>query len=147
MLRIIGEIKPCFIVGENVSEAWKLVEQICDDLEKEGYRVEPINITACAVGADHIRQRYWFLAHSDAQRNKVRLPKRTKKKFPTFGNVFEDATQYSTDYKNVLESMFSGAYNGLPQRLDRIGSLGNAIVPQVAYEIFKAIEATQTNLR
>lgn len=142
MFRVIGEIKPQYVIGENVSESWKLVEQICNDLEKEGYQVEPINITACAVGADHIRQRYWFLAYTYAPRDKDRLPVRTKEKQPSPRNVFEDEVQYSIDYKNELESMFCGAYNGIPKRLDRIGSLGNAIVPQVAYEIFKAIELT-----
>jgi DNA (cytosine-5)-methyltransferase 1 len=33
--------------------------------------------------------------------------------------------------------------NGVSAELDRIKGLGNAIVPQVVFEIFKAIEKTQ----
>jgi DNA (cytosine-5)-methyltransferase 1 len=50
--------------------------------------------------------------------------------------------------RNVLESGIMGMLNGLPEGMDyadrsqRIKGAGNAIVPQVAFEIFKAIEAT-----
>lgn len=40
-----------------------VVETICEDLEREGYSIQPILIPACAVGAPHRRDRVWFVAH------------------------------------------------------------------------------------
>lgn len=40
-----------------------VVETICQDLEREGYSIQPILIPACAVGAPHRRDRMWFVAH------------------------------------------------------------------------------------
>lgn len=40
-----------------------VVETVCNDLEREGYSVQPVVIPACAVGAPHRRDRVWFIAH------------------------------------------------------------------------------------
>ncbi|EFV24477.1 C-5 cytosine-specific DNA methylase [Bacteroides sp. 4_1_36] len=40
-----------------------VIETICQDLEREGYSVQPMLIPACAVGAPHRRDRVWFVAH------------------------------------------------------------------------------------
>lgn len=93
MLRAIREIRPYWVVGENVGgiitmvqpgetvelgcetslfgEDYKneelhqqyVVETICSDLEREGYSVQPMLIPACAVGAPHRRDRVWFIAN------------------------------------------------------------------------------------
>jgi DNA (cytosine-5)-methyltransferase 1 len=43
-----------------------LVGSICEDLEKRGYEVQTFALPACSVQAPHIRERIWFVAHSDS---------------------------------------------------------------------------------
>ena len=93
MLRAIREIRPSWVVGENVAGILTMVQPgtevevgggaslfgedyrkrvllrqqftvdvICQDLEREGYSVQPFVIPACAVGAPHRRDRVWFIA-------------------------------------------------------------------------------------
>lgn len=90
--RAIREIRPPWVVGENVAGILSMVqpgkkadmesmpatehedkqefviETICKDLEAEGYTVQPIVIPACAVGAPHRRDRVWFIACNNSFR-------------------------------------------------------------------------------
>lgn len=95
MLRIIGDVRPRWVIGENVAGILSMVQpvhvatlesepdlfgagnelqmeygqytvhRICKDFEAIGYTIRPVVIPACAVGAPHRRDRVWFLA-SDA---------------------------------------------------------------------------------
>lgn len=67
MLRLISEIKPDFVVGENVRGllSWSdglVFEEVCIDLETQGYEVWPYILPAAGVGAPHRRDRIWFVA-------------------------------------------------------------------------------------
>lgn len=65
MLRVIREIKPTWIVGENVPGIISLaLDQVYIDLENEGYTVQAFIIPAAAVNAIHKRDRVWILAHT-----------------------------------------------------------------------------------
>jgi DNA (cytosine-5)-methyltransferase 1 len=71
MLRVISEVKPTYVVGENVRGLtnWNggmVFEEVCVDLESQGYEVQPILLPACAVGAPHRRDRIWFVAYSSS---------------------------------------------------------------------------------
>ena len=68
MFRLIRECRPTWIVGENVTGLIKLgLDEVLSDLEGEGYATRTFNIPACAVGAPHLRQRLWIVAHSDSE--------------------------------------------------------------------------------
>lgn len=69
MLRAIKEIKPRWVVGENVRGlvSWNgglVFDEVCADLEGEGYEVIPFLIPAAGVNAPHRRDRVWFVAHA-----------------------------------------------------------------------------------
>jgi DNA (cytosine-5)-methyltransferase 1 len=69
MLRAVQEIKPQFVIAENVFgitniDGGMVFEQVCLDLEAEGYEVQPFIIPACAKNAPHRRDRVWFIAYN-----------------------------------------------------------------------------------
>lgn len=71
MLRAIREIKPRYIVGENVGGivSWNggmVFEEVQTDLEVEGYEVWAFILPACAKNAPHRRDRVWFIAYSNS---------------------------------------------------------------------------------
>jgi DNA (cytosine-5)-methyltransferase 1 len=226
MLRVISEIKPTYVVGENVRGLinWNggvVFEEVCTDLESQGYTVQPILLPACAVGAPHRRDRIWFVAYSkgaragenfgglrsefercntrkkdaafitnsdsirqhececdneeqpserginalndtnenDGQGNVTNSNSSNNKTWPQ-REVLEQSNREKTNgFINVecrnqwqnfpTQSPICGGDDGLPTELDgitfpkwrneSIKGYGNAIVPQVAYEIFKVI--------
>jgi len=65
MLRVIREIKPTWVLGENVPGIINIAgKTVCEDLEREGYAIAVFNFEAAAVGAPHRRDRVFFVAYS-----------------------------------------------------------------------------------
>ena len=65
MLRVIQELEPTWIVGENVPGIINLaLDQVLSDLENEGYATQAFVIPACGVDAPHRRDRVAILAYS-----------------------------------------------------------------------------------
>jgi len=70
MLRVITEVKPRWVVGENVQgiiniDNGLVLRQVQTDLESEGFQVQCFLIPASGIGAWHRRNRVWILAHSN----------------------------------------------------------------------------------
>jgi len=223
MLRAIQEIQPRWVVGENVLGLvnWDdglVFQEVCADLEAQGYEVQPFVLPAASKGAPHSRQRVWFIAYSNSnerwnlyrQKTNVRGKNQTHNGTTNYGSN-GDATDtelkrlegydrqrkgctehrgnegvfFGTETKfNATNTNLSGCKNereqskptiqnkrieyssgrweqfptqspicsgddGIPAELDgitfskwraeSIKGYGNAIVPQVAFEIFKQL--------
>ena len=205
MLRVIKASKPRWVIGENVRNLTSIqegmvFEQVCTDLENEGYEVQSFIIPASAVNAPHQRYRVWIVAYSDSKlcrgwraiepsgenkdrelysaqeeqagkhlRSKTvrcnsvrgetenvadtndtgdRTPKHeTKRERKKIDKRWEGLSQSESSrlskYKNEnwwsVEPRVGRVVNGISNRVDRIKGLGNAIVPQIAYQIGLAI--------
>jgi DNA (cytosine-5)-methyltransferase 1 len=117
MLRAIQEIKPKYIVGENVFGLlnWNggmVFDEVHSDLESAGYEVQAVVIPAAAVNAPHGRDRVWFVATNTMSTGLFRSYKTWQKNFINGESavLWRGTTRY--DYKidqgNVANSRNEG---------------------------------------
>ena len=199
MLRAIREIKPRWVVGENVRGliSWNggmVFEEVQADLESEGYEVQPFILPAASVNAPHRRDRIWFVAFNSKSNRDTKVTgiwerkndesigickeninatnskflrlehgeKRrgfteSKGKTQTKGSSFTKQPKTNCWTRFPTVSPICDGDDGLSDRLDSINfskwrnesikAGGNAIVPQVVYQIFKTIEQYEYNNR
>ncbi len=181
MRRAIREVKPSWVVGENVFGLvnWNgglVFHEVQTDLEAEGYEVWPFLLPAVSVNAPHRRDRVWFVAHSKnngwngrecKQREGTEINQRQfcehqaegwdkiRSKSKRHSKASDVTNSNSNGHKSRWQnfptvSPICNGDDGLSNRLDNITfpkwrnesikAGGNAIVPQVVYQIFKAIE-------
>ncbi len=158
--RIISELRPRIIVLENVAAiTFRGGREVVGSLASIGYDAEWTIISAKQFGAPHLRKRWFCVAYpnrdSQSSRSKHETPlegntantisERTQvqiegeqSSIPLFGSK---GTKNSYNYwqENVPESPLCRVDDGIPNRVDRLRALGNAIVPQCSEYIGKCI--------
>lgn len=148
--RAIEECNPLWVVNENVTGTITngILDEKIDDLESMSYAWwPPLVIPASALGYPHQRERVWLIAHSQREGLQGYNPKWEDLR------MYQDGAQSLDSHPNVFEgcekfrgySQYIRSNNGNARRLDkhRVKALGNAIVPQIAYELFKVIQAME----
>ena len=117
MFRVIREFRPTWVIAENVGglltiEQGMVFEQVCVDLETEGYEVQTFIIPACAVNAPHRRDRVWFIAHADqnkCNRTERRCVNEEKRKEGKVGEKDNPAGEFAgTDSKLYADRKSDG---------------------------------------
>ena len=69
MLRVIQELKPRWVLGENVTGFIRMgLDEALSDLEGCGYETQAFIIPACGVDAPHLRERVFIVAHRNGER-------------------------------------------------------------------------------
>jgi DNA (cytosine-5)-methyltransferase 1 len=191
MYRIIREIRPRWVVGENVHGLlnWKgglVFDQVQADLEAAEYEIRPFVLPAAGVGAPHRRDRVWIIAYTRELRQHPGWPEQPLSGVGAIGEKGIAADAAGVGFPGWIRSTFrsfqgtategsSGEFtradagdpweafpaqspictgnDGLSARLDDISfskwrkesikGAGNAIVPRVALQIFKAIDQVE----
>ena len=71
MVRVIKELRPAWVVGENVAGIVRMeLPGILSELEACGYRTRTFLVPACAVKARHRRYRVAIVAHTTCEQNR-----------------------------------------------------------------------------
>ena len=143
MLRVIKQARPAFVIAENVAGHITLgLDKVLHDLEREGYAARPLVIPACAVDSPHRRDRVWIVAYAESQRCNNGDDSKNKREADRKKHPFTDKSgdfNWLETRRWACEPSVPRVVNGIPNRVDRNKALGNAIVPQVAYEILRCI--------
>lgn len=152
MFRIIRQARPAWVVCENVAGHISMgLDAVLFDMESIGYAGQSIVIPACAKDAPHERKRIWIIFHANCT-DAIGIERPCSKNLQAEKWEASQGEQKRDDRFVELESgaatprgdSYAGALrilDGIPDRVDRCKSLGNAIVPQVAYEILRCIRA------
>jgi DNA (cytosine-5)-methyltransferase 1 len=181
MFRVIKEFKPKWIIAENVRNLVEIregvvFEQVCTDLESEGYEVQTFVLPASAVNAPHQRYRCWIVAYANntgqspskrvgkndwnKKRNNLRrsssivadtrcqhgeqrnAAKMDEKQAEWSSRTIYDKSGRERQYEThnwTVEPSVGRVAHGIPNRVDRLKGLGNAVVPQIPAVLGRAI--------
>jgi DNA (cytosine-5)-methyltransferase 1 len=141
MVRIVRLVRPRCVLMENVPALLtRGMGTVLGWLAEIGYDAEWSSLSACSMGAPHSRERLFFVAYPNSER------------FQALGNERDEndsemaqrgiGPQYLYPPKIPTGSKEQSAFtsepsmdrvaDGVPDRVDRLKSLGNAVVPHVA---------------
>lgn len=156
MARIISEVRPRYVLVENSPMlSVRGLHVVLGDLAAMGFSARWGIVSAADVGAPHLRERIWIVAHAESDRRREgrawrssfgskrpSKPDRTVSASDPYGQglaIRESKCSYDaekqppsvgTDWWNV-EPDLGRVVHGVSDRVERIRGLGNAQVPAV----------------
>ena len=138
MLRVCSELLPQFIIVENPTGLLTNangIGTVLGGLASIGYNAQYDTLSSSAVGAPHIRFRVFIIAWRDVpDADCARLPQREGLE----GHWAHAAVTRGARWDR--EPGVCRVVTGVPNRVDRVRCLGNAVTPAVGYQVGLALK-------
>jgi len=129
MHRLVREVRPRWVLAENVPGLRPSgVDRVCADLEGSGYTVWTFDLDTAPAGRHRGRRRLIFVAHANGDGQPRRAVNAEVAKLSAVSR-----RRWQDDPAPV------GMDDGLPGRMDRLAAIGNAITPEAAYRVGRAV--------
>jgi DNA (cytosine-5)-methyltransferase 1 len=140
MFRVCGLLRPEYIIIENSSAiTFRGLEQVLCDLSEIGYNAEWQSLSGYTFGLQHDRERIYIIAYSSQISSECSS---TQQVFRQFNIQREFARIYPgwRTRRDIPEPRTYRSSNDIPYLLDRIESLGNAVMPLIAFYLFECVK-------
>lgn len=139
--RIIRELRPAFVIVENVAALLaRGLDRVLGDLARIGYDAEWSVLSACSVGAPHVRRRLFIVAYPNGKHGRARIrdsATRAQRSIQALDGAPDSRASWRARMADP-SSLYGGA-DGLPNGMDRNHAVGNAVVPQVGYVVGQVV--------
>lgn len=145
MRDVIDAVRPRTVCAENLASLLRDTEAfsiILSDLSDLGFTVEWDVVSACAVGAPHVRRRLFIVAHTDSgdghsRMGSVPAGQGTLPALDYRARAWRDSVDRSVETSRSDDRDLDGAAARM------VAAGGNAVVPQVAEHVGRLIVATE----
>ncbi len=131
--RLIGELRPQFVLLENVAALLDGgMATVCGDLASLGYDAEWDVISACALGAAHMRQRVFLVAYPNSIYGRKGLRNTVAHQHRPLQAVYDlEGARACVRARLENPSALYGGADDAPDRMDRNRAIGNSIYWQI----------------
>lgn len=143
VVRIIRSNRPRYVILENSAallthRGGRDMQAVLWELSESGYDAQWSVVSACSVGAPHMRERLFIVAYPNSINVEGVAFQREFKKSLQKINSTPRAKLWASEPPNARMA------DGIPARMERMRMMGNAVVPLVAENSLKIVIAMES---
>ena len=147
-IRIIREVRPAWVLLENVPGLLSAMDDtaalphsyagtVLGDLAESGYDARWRVLSAAEVGAPHLRDRVFVVAHATKERLHHHRPATNPRKAESF--IWKSYRVHDSRVWLEAHGATDRDYDGMARRVDRLKAIGNGQVPSVVSTVWRLL--------